>query len=172
MYYHSLVVYFSSLPARILRRQVLFLTFLLTSGALANPTLTVVSVAPPAGSTNVSIGTVITATFSEAIDPTTLTTSSFTVQTAANTPVPGTISYNTTNFTATFVPNSSLLSGTTYIATLSTNVADPLGDSLATNYVWSFTCGVLFEPNIGPVILSNSDDGSTAEIPLPFPVSV
>src|SRR6266436_2267645 len=68
------------------------LVLFLASGALAHAALTVVGTSPANGTTNVSIGTVVTATFNEAIDPSTLTAANFALQTAANTAVPGTIS--------------------------------------------------------------------------------
>jgi hypothetical protein len=53
----------------------------------------------------------------------------------------GTISYNSTSFTATFTPTSNLASGTTYTVTMTTGVKDVAGNALASNNVWTFTTG-------------------------------
>ena len=143
--------------------------FSLSSSALP---LSVVTATPSNGVDAAPLNTEISAVFNQGIDPGTLTASNFIVRDASNTVVPGVISYNPTNLTATFTPNSALQAGVTYTADLTTNVVDLQGSTLPSNYTWSFTCWNLIEPNIGPVILAANDDESTAEIPLPFPVHI
>jgi len=75
-----------------------------TAGSSANTTPpTVISTAPATSALGVSAESSITATFSEAMAPLTVTTATFTLQNAA-TPVPGTVTYLGT--TATFAPLS------------------------------------------------------------------
>jgi hypothetical protein len=95
---------------------------------------TVVSVLPADGATGVAVDTVVTATFSEAMDETTITTSSFTLD-----GVSGSVSYNSGTYTATFTPSANLEYSTTYTAALSTAITDVAGNPLASVYSWDFT---------------------------------
>jgi len=94
---------------------------------------TVVSVSPAADATDVAVNTVVTATFSEAMNASTITTSSFTLDGVA-----GSISYDSGTYTATFTPSADLAYSTTYTATLSTAITDAAGNPLASAYSWSF----------------------------------
>jgi len=97
---------------------------------------TVSSTIPANAATGVAINSAVTATFSEAMDPLTLTTT-FTLEEQGLTPVSGTVTY--ADVTATFTPSSSLAPSTVYTATITTGVKDLAGNALASNYVWSFT---------------------------------
>jgi len=97
----------------------------------------VVSVTPAQGATNVVINTTVTATFSEAMSPATINSTSFTVTAPGGAAVAGAVTYSGT--TATFTPAAVLVYGTTYTATITTAAATPGGAELLGNYVWSFT---------------------------------
>jgi hypothetical protein len=99
---------------------------------------TVSSTSPASGATGIAVNTVVTATFSEAMAASTITTTSFTLK-AGTTPVSGSVSYNSSNHTATFTPSANLAGSTTYTATLSTSITDATGNPLASAYSWSFT---------------------------------
>jgi hypothetical protein len=99
---------------------------------------TVDSTSPAADATDVLVDTVVTATFSEAMDATTITASSFTVA-----GVSGSVSYNSGSYTATFTPASDLAYDTAYTASLSTAITDVAGNPLASTYSWGFTTGSL-----------------------------
>lgn len=103
---------------------------------------TVLSVAPPNGSTGVCPNTIVTATFSEAMDPATLTTSTFTLKTAAGTSAGGTVSYDAASKTAIFTPSASLALSTGYTATITSGAKDAYGNALASDFPWSFTTGI------------------------------
>jgi len=108
-----------------------------TTGAALNLTPpTVISTVPVNGATGVVIGSNLTATFSEALDPLTVSTATFTLQQGA-TPVSGTVTYS--GVTAAFVPLSPLTAGTVYTATITTGVKDLSGNALASPFVWNFT---------------------------------
>jgi len=92
--------------------------------------------APSDGATNVPINTVVMATFSEAMDSSTITTSSFTLSGSV---VAGAVSYDPATYTATFTPEANLAYNTTYTAALSTAITDVGGDPLAQVHSWSFT---------------------------------
>ena len=89
--------------------------------------------------TGVAINNKIAATFSEALDPATITAASFTVTGPGATSVAGTLTYAAVGTTATFAPASDLALNTTFTATLTTGVTDLAGNALASNFVWSFT---------------------------------
>jgi len=103
---------------------------------------TVDSTSPASGETSVALDTVVTATFSERMDETTITTGSFTLKIGA-TPVSGSVSYNAGTYTATFTPSANLTDDTIYTASLSTAVTDAAGNALAAASTWNFTTGVV-----------------------------
>jgi len=95
----------------------------------------------------VAVDAVVTATFSEAMDASTITTGSFTLKIGA-TPVSGSVSYNAGTYTATFTPSANLANNTIYTASLSTAVTDIAGNALGAASTWNFTTGVV--PDITP----------------------
>ncbi len=97
---------------------------------------TVSSTSPADADTDVAVNTAVTATFSKAMDESTITTSSFTL---AGSAVSGAVTYNSGTKTATFTPSANLTVSTTYTATLSTAIKDDAGNPLAEAEVWSFT---------------------------------
>ena len=105
-----------------------------TTGSVVAPT--VISTDPLNLATGVALNKVIKATFSQAMNPLTITTSSFTLM-KGTTPISGAVSYAGT--TATFTPAVNLLSDTTYTATITTVVKNPAGTPLSSDYVWSFS---------------------------------
>jgi hypothetical protein len=110
------------------------------TGTTSDSTLpTVASVNPANLATDVPINRKITATFSEVMDPLTLTTSTFTLA-QGTTPVTGTVAYVGT--TATFTPAGNLATNTLYTATITTGAKDLASNALASNFVWSFSTGV------------------------------
>ena len=98
---------------------------------------TVVSTVPVNGATGVAVNTIISATFSEAMNPATINGTTFTVTGAGATPVAGAVTY--AGNTATFTPAAVLANSTLFTATITTGAKDPAGASLAANFVWTFT---------------------------------
>ena len=101
------------------------------------------TVAPLVSSTNPIDGAtgvaVITASFNESMDATTITTTTFTVTGPGTTPVSGSVTYSAASDIARFTPISALAAGTTYTATIKTGAEDTAGNALASDHVWSFT---------------------------------
>ncbi len=95
---------------------------------------TVYATSPANNATNVAVSSKITATFSEAMDATTISTGTFTLSGVA-----GTVTYS--GFTTTFTPSAELKPSTTYTATITTGVKDIDGSAMKANYTWSFTTG-------------------------------
>jgi len=117
-------------------------TWSFTTGAGPDTTApTVLSTTPTHGAIGVVINTSITATFSENVDASTITTATFTVG-----GVSGTTTYSGT--TATFTPSSNLLYNTIYTATITTGVKDLAGNAMANDYTWSF----IPEPPVAPPV--------------------
>ena len=103
---------------------------------------TVAAISPADGSISNCLTKAVTATFSEAMDPTTIDTTSFVV-TAGGVAVPGNVSYDSAAMLATFVPSaaSGFAPNTAFVVTVTTAVTDLTGNALAANKVWGFTTG-------------------------------
>jgi hypothetical protein len=105
---------------------------------------TVVSVLPVNNAAAININTSVSALFSEALDATTVNSSSFELRNASNAIIPAAVSYNATARTATLTPTSALANSTVYTATLkggssAYRIKDIAGNALAADYSWSFT---------------------------------
>jgi hypothetical protein len=113
-----------------------------TTGSSQDTAAPTVTVTNPANlATGVVTNTSVNATFSTAMDPTTISTASFTLVGPNAAAVPGTVSYSTADNIATFTPGSAIAASTSFTATLTTRVKDLTGNALAANFVWSFTTG-------------------------------
>jgi hypothetical protein len=110
-----------------------------TTGSASCSPPTVISVAPPNGSSGICPSTLVVATFSEAMKVSTINTTTFTLTGPGSTPVAGTVSYVVSSDVATFTPSNPLALNTLYTATITTGAQDLAGDPLASNYVWTFT---------------------------------
>jgi hypothetical protein len=125
---------------------------------------TVTSVSPLGAATGVCENKEITATFSKAMQPLTVTVlGTFTVYddtAAAN--VSGLVTeYNAVTRTATFTPVVALTSGHGYTATITTAAKDTTGQALAAAKVWSFTTGTtICAPPVDPGALAPFGIGS------------
>lgn len=108
------------------------------TACLAGPP-TVVSVAPPNGTAGVCPNTVAVATFSEAMNPSTISATTFTLTGPAATAVTGQVVYEAPDYVATFTPASNLALNTTYTATITTGAQDLMANALAVDATWSFT---------------------------------
>jgi Ice-binding-like/Bacterial Ig-like domain len=112
-------------------------SFTTSSNACSSPT--VISVAPPNGASGICPSTLVVATFSEAMNPSTINTTTFTLTGPGATPVAGAVTYVVSSDVATFTPTNPLALNTLYTATITTGAQDLAGDPLAGDYVWSFT---------------------------------
>lgn len=93
---------------------------------------------------------VITAAFSERMDPATISSSTLTVTGPGASAVNGTVSYTSSPPIARFSPTTALAAGTAYSATVTTGVEDLAGNALATDYQWNFTTAVTSGPQSAP----------------------
>lgn len=117
-----------------------------TTGAAANttpPTVTLVS--PLNGASGTCLTKAVTATFSTAMDPTTINNTTFIV-TAGGIAVPGSVTYSAAGDQATFTPTnaSGFAPSTVLTATVKSGnagVKDLSGNAMSADTVWSFTTG-------------------------------
>src|SRR5665213_1034068 len=98
---------------------------------------TVISVGPVNGSTTACASTIVIAAFSEAMNPSTINTSTVTLMGPNSAGVGGNVTYSSTGNVATFTPSAPLAVNTLYTATITTGAQDTAGNALASNYVWS-----------------------------------
>lgn len=106
-------------------------------GIVPGPPPTVHSTQPTAGAADVPLNAAIAVTFSEEMDPDTITTGTFFLDNG----ITGTVSY--AGLTATFTPSGPLAPSTTYTATVTTGAKDLVGNSLEANHRWTFTTGTI-----------------------------
>ena len=104
-------------------------------GNVNTPPPTVTAQTPASGATGVATNIVVSATFSDAVQPATI---AFTLKDASGNSVAGSVSYNTATNTATFTPNAPLATSTQYTATVS-QATDYYNQTLSAPVSWSFT---------------------------------
>jgi hypothetical protein len=114
-------------------------------------------------SLNIVTGTVVTATFSQPMDPATITSPqagalrTFTLKETTGNNVPGTVAMNAANTVAIFTPTASALNpNTRYTATLSTAAKSAGGTAMAVPLVWSFTTKGVASTGQAPVSLGTA----------------
>ncbi len=118
--------------------------------------------------TGVPINTKISTTFTKAMDPSTLTTSTFTVK-QGSTPVSGSVTC--TGLMAVFAPSTNLMSNTEYIATITTGARDVDGSAMSTDYVWSFTTGDSLDTT-APTVSVTSPPTNAVDVPVNRKISI
>lgn len=120
---------------------VLFFVFLGGCGKETAVTIapSVTSTLPAPGATDVPVNQVISATFNQPMNPSTITPATFLLKGPGATAVTGTVSYTATGSVASFAPAAILAFNTTYTATITTAVTNTVGVQPAASYTWSFT---------------------------------
>jgi hypothetical protein len=135
---------------------------------------TVQSVGPTDGATDVTPGKTITATFDQAMGPSSFTSSSFTVRDPQNNTVAGTYSYNAATMTASFVADAGFDTSTEYTATLEGGTGSTVNNlaevPLAEDYTWSFTispdneCPCSLKDRTAPEVGATFSEGVDVEL--------
>ena len=133
--------------------------------APGGPTVTATN--PLNGQTSVPTDAGMSATFNEAVQSSTI---QFTLTGPGGTSVPGTVSYDSSTDTATFVPSGGIVGGsgplsndTTYTATVS-GAEDDTGAAMSNAYSWSFTTAQATPPS-GQCPCSIWSDSAQPSIP-------
>ena len=94
---------------------------------------TVISESPSAGATNAAASAPVTATFSQAVQPSV----AMTLTDSTGHAVAGSVSYNSASVTATLTPTATLALGATYTA--SVNATGTNGVAMSAPFTWTFT---------------------------------
>lgn len=139
----------------------------LVPGPATPPTVTFVT--PPNGFTLVCPNAaIVSATFSKAMNPATINTTTFTLTGPGGASVAGAVTYVVATNIATFTPTTSLAASTTFTATITTGVVDTFGNHLAANFVWTFTTSAVCSPPppIGPPLASLCSVGILGATPV------
>jgi hypothetical protein len=145
-------------------------TWNFTTAAVADVTPpTVLSSVPVSGATSISASSKVTTTFSETMDATTITSSTFTLK-QGTTSITGTVSYTAT--TATFSPSVALAGNTVYTATVTTGAKDVSGNPLAANYTWNFTTALPSDVTAPTVVSVTPANNGTAVVVTSNPTAV
>ena len=133
-----------------------------------NPTVTpptATFTAPPDGTGGACPNTVVTVTFSKAMNPASINGTTFTLAGPGAAPVAGVVTYDAPSNTAIFTPSVSLALNTAYTATVTTGAKDMFGNGLASNFVWSFTTGNTLCQAGSLSVISVAPDGSSPVCP-------
>ena len=151
-----------------------------TTGATSDTTrprvtFTVPATTIPGPTTGVPTNTAIVASFSEDMNPATITATTFTVTCAAPCVAPaGSVTYALGSQTATFTPTAALAADTTYTVTITSAATDVAANALAGNqaalpaasdYIWSFTTGTAVAAGNISVHSTNPLNGETGVCP-------
>jgi hypothetical protein len=154
--------------------EILFAAFLLIFSAGCNDSPkpgsttppTALSEGPPSAAAGSCPNTVVTVTFSKAMNASTIDSTTFTLTAPGPVAVVGVVSYAAGSNTATFTPSASLALNTAYTATITTGVTDTFGNALAANFVWTFTTGnTVCQAGAPTVISSAPSNGSSGACP-------
>jgi len=109
------------------------------AGSTSSPaSLSVTSTTPTASAAGVGSAVTVGATFSEAVDPSSVDAQSFALGGPSG-PVAATVSYDAGSNTALLSPAAPLQPGTTYTATVAASVRTPSGTQLGAPFSWTFT---------------------------------
>jgi hypothetical protein len=149
-----------------------FLLLVLGAGCSnSNPTaatstanvLTAGSAAPPSGAAGVCPNSVVTASFSETMNATSIDGTTFTLTGPGGSAVTGQVTYDASSDTAIFSPSNPLAVSTLYTATITTGAQDIFGDGLASNFVWTFTtAAVACQPPAPPISVTPPEGSAGA----------
>ena len=100
---------------------------------------TVVSVSPQNGATLVGINASVSVTFSEPMDPLSVSATTITLMDSANNLIAAAVTYDAPGDEAVLAPLTLLAANTTYKITITTGVHDAAGNPLANLVASSFT---------------------------------
>jgi hypothetical protein len=149
----------------------------ISSGAPDTVLPLVSSNAPVAGAEGVPVGLQITATFSEAMQASSIMSATFYLTDGTQNIVPATVSYSSATTSATLFPTSPLQPNAMYVATLRGGTAVPrvrdlAGNSLLADHTWTFTTSSTPTLPSLQVFDTTTDEGQSPGTTLRFTVSL
>jgi hypothetical protein len=136
-----------------------------TAAAIVVVPPTVIATIPLDLATNVPLNQIVNATFSKAMNPATISASTFTLTGPGVTAVPGLVAYAAIGDTLTFTPTANLAPSTLLTATITTGVTDLAGTAMVSNYVWTFTTGTGVAA-VAPELVSTAPANLATNVPL------
>ncbi len=166
------------------------MTFPATSGsyvatyAVDNTPPTLSSRSPAPGATSVATYETVKVVFSEPMNSSSISSSSFELRNASNTLIPAAVTYDPATRTATLTPSAALAASTTYTVNVKGGATDPrvkdtTGNALASTATWTFTTWTA--PTCNPCSvwnsaatpdLDSSDDASGVELGMKFTAGI
>lgn len=134
--------------------------------AATGPTIPTVTVSDPtdgnqSATTSTSgvanAGKLITATFSIAMNPATINSTTFTLAPSGGPVItPASVTYNTTTHVATLTTTSALLANTAYLAIITQGATSAAGTPIACSYAWNFKTAAAATTGAAPVNLGTA----------------
>jgi hypothetical protein len=125
---------------------------------------TVTGSTPADGATAVPVGVTPSVTWSRAMMASTITSSSFTLETSGGTQVPATVAYDPVTFTMTLTPNAALAYSTTYVTRAKTTIKSADGVAIPSEVVRSFTTAAPPPPDTTPPTVAVTNPASGASV--------
>lgn len=120
---------------------------------------------PDDGFQGVVIGSTVIAAFSETMDATTVTESTFVLTGPGAVTVPGSVSTNPLTPISVFTPDADLAQDTTYTATVTADVTDLAGNPMVADYVWTFKTRSDLDL-IAPFVVLTSPEDHDFDVPV------
>lgn len=114
----------------------------------------VVSTSPTNLAVNVPLEQVVTVTFNEAMNPSTIGPNAFDLSSPGNSSgrqqgsIAGELRYDAATFAMKFTPSQKLSPNTTYTGRVNTSAKDMTGNALQVDYTWSFSTNAAVSPTV------------------------
>ena len=142
-----------------------------TTGTVLGTTRpSVITTSPAQDASGIPISQALTAAFSQAMAPSTMSATNFTLTAPGGVAVAGTVAYSTAGSVAVFTPTASLAANTLFTATVTTGATNLTGLGLAANYVWTFTTGTTANV-VKPTVTTTDPTTGATSVPLGQTVS-
>ena len=124
---------------------------------------TVSATSPAGGASGIAINSGFAATFSEAMDPASITSTTFTMAGPGGAAVAGGVSYS--GVTGRFKPAAALSTDTAYSITITTGAKSAAGKPMVASYTWQATTGTATDTT-RPTVSATAPANATTGVPL------
>ncbi len=142
-----------------------------TAAAADTTPPTVIATFPLANGAGMALDTLITASFSEAMDPLSINSTTVLLACPNGAVTFGAVSYAMDGKVAVLTPTRSLPANTTCIATITTSVKDVAGNALKIPFNWVFSTGATAADTTPPTVGSTSPVADARNVPLNAQIS-
>lgn len=119
--------------------------------------------APANRDTSVGTNSTITVSFSEAMNPATINSNTFTVSAPDGSKVSAAVVYDADNRIAQFKPAAAMNPNTVYTVAVDHEVTDQAGNAMGTSYSWAFTTESAADTT-APTVISHSPQGNDVPV--------